>query len=147
MLAQETCVRRKVRRTGIAATAVVFTAAALSLWGSAGLIAPRPRDVTLLYIGADDCGPCRIWQRAERSSFRSSPEFARVTYREVKSPSVFDILKDEYWPADLRPHRGPIGDAAVPLWLVVADDVVVQRAFGASQWHGTVLPKLRALLR
>jgi hypothetical protein len=102
----------------------------------------------LLYVGADDCAPCRRWQSADRTTFRASSEFSRITFREVKSPSVLDILDDEYWPDDLRPHRERIrSGAAVPLWLVVADGVVVERAFGESQWRSAVLPKLRALLR
>jgi hypothetical protein len=135
-------------QSGIAAIAVVVTAAAATLWLSSGPSASSPRDVMLLYVGADDCAPCRAWQRADHPSFRSSPEFASVAYREVKSPSILDILKDEYWPEDLRPHRARIRNgAATPLWLVVKDDVVVEQAFGASQWRGTVLPKLRTLLR
>jgi hypothetical protein len=141
-------VRRSIPRIGVAAAALVVAAAAAGLWISSVPTASAPRDVMLLYVGADDCGPCRRWQSAERTTFRAAPEFVRVTYREVKSPSLYDVLKDEYWPDDLRPHREGIRrGAAVPLWLVVADDVVVERAFGERQWRDAVLPKLRALLR
>jgi hypothetical protein len=143
----KTCARGGVMRAGIAATGFAAAlAAAAAVWTPS---APATaRDVMLLYVGADDCAPCRTWQRADGPSFRASPEFSRVTYREVKSPSVLDILKDEYWPEDLRPYRERIGRAAaVPLWLVVADEALVEQAFGVSQWRDAVLPKLRSLLR
>ncbi|MBI3704365.1 MAG: hypothetical protein HY244_11110 [Rhizobiales bacterium] len=103
--------------------------------------------VTLVYVGADNCAPCDLWQRNQGSAFRNSAEFNRLAYREVKSPSLLDVLKDENWPADLRSYRQSIGrHAGVPLWLVIADDRLVLQSSGASQWQATVLPKIKSLL-
>jgi hypothetical protein len=145
----EACVQKSVVRAGIAAIAIaVAFAVGTAAWMSLASPPATAREVMLLYVGADDCAPCRTWQRTDGPSFRASQEFVRVTYREVKSPSLFDVLKDEHWPEDLRPYRERIGRAAaVPLWLVVADDALVEQAFGASQWRDAVLPKLRSLLR
>ena len=106
-----------------------------------------PQRPMLVYVGAEDCAPCRAWQRDHAPSLQS-PAFARLDYREVKSPSVLHLLNDEHWPADLRSLRSRLapGDG-VPLWLVIVDDAIVGRAHGASQWNETILPKLRALLR
>lgn len=105
-------------------------------------------DITLVYVGAEDCAPCRKWQREDGSAFLSSGEFARVAYREVKSPALFDLLKDEHWPLDLRRYRERLAPGAgVPLWLVLADGEIVDQRFGAVQWKSAVLPKLRTLLR
>jgi hypothetical protein len=113
--------------------------------------APPPaatRHVMLLYVGADDCPPCRAWQAQARATFRASPEFAAVSYREVKSPTVLDVLKDEYWPDELRIYRDRLDrGAGVPLWFIVSDNGTVERSGGISQWESTVLPKLRSLLR
>ncbi len=77
-----------------------------------------------------------------------SPAFARLIYREVKSPSVLALLADEHWPGDLRGMRAQLrADAGVPLWFLVADDAIVGRAQGANEWEATILPKLRGLLR
>jgi len=104
--------------------------------------------LVLVYVGAQDCEPCRAWQQGAGAAFRASAEFARLSYREVKSPTLFDALKDEYWPEDLRWHRDELGQrAGLPLWLVIVDDEVVERGFGASQWHARVLPKVKSLLR
>jgi hypothetical protein len=103
--------------------------------------------VTLLYIGADDCAPCRAWQLTERKQLHSLTEFARLNYREVKSPTLRDALKDEYWPEDLRSYRDRLGrGAGVPLWLVISGDEVVERGLGAGQWHAAVLPRVKSLL-
>jgi hypothetical protein len=107
----------------------------------------RPQ-VTLLYVGAEDCAPCREWQQHEKIAFTTSAEFARLRYREVKSPTLFKLLKDENWPEELRGYRDLLGpDAGVPLWLVIADEQVIQRGMGPSQWRSDVLPKLIKLLR
>ena len=81
-------------------------------------------------------------------AFSASAEFARLEYREIKSPTLFNLLKDENWPEDLRRYRDLLGpNAGVPLWLVIADQQVIQRGMGPSQWHSDVLPKINKLLR
>jgi hypothetical protein len=105
-------------------------------------------EVTLLYVGANDCAPCRSWQRNEKIVFSASIEFARLKYREVKSPTLFDVLADENWPEDLRPYRSLLGpDVGVPLWLVIADGRVVRMGMGPHQWNSDVVPSLKTLLR
>jgi hypothetical protein len=70
-----------------------------------------------------------------------------LAYREVKSPSLFDVLKDENWPEDLRVYRQASQGAGVPLWLVIADDQHVMASFDLTQWPEVVLPKINSLLR
>jgi len=110
--------------------------------------ARRDRDVMVVYIGAEDCAPCLTWQRNMEADFRASAEFARLTYREVKAPTLFAVLSDEVWPADLRGYRAHIdAKMGVPMWIVVADGSVVAQDFGASRWVRTLLPTLRSLMR
>jgi len=106
------------------------------------------KHLTLVYVGAKNCAPCNAWQRSQEAAFRDSAEFRRLAYREVKSPSLFDVLKDDNWPEDLRVYRKAIRQGAgVPLWLLIADDRLVMQSFGLAQWQETVLPKIRTLLR
>ena len=106
------------------------------------------RHVTLVYVGAENCAPCDNWQRNQGTAFRDSAEFHRLAYREVKSPSLLDVLKDDNWPADLRTYRQAIAQhAGVPLWLVITDNRLVLQGSGASQWQNTVLPRIKSLLR
>ena len=125
---------------------MIFTIAAAH--GPLASGSAKRADVTVLYIGADDCPPCRAWQKGEGAAFRESPEFSRLTYREVKSPTLFDVLNDENWPDDLRHYRDRIElGSGVPMWLVIADNDVVSRGFGITQWREAILPKLKSLLR
>lgn len=118
--------------------------ATLRLWSADP--SEQHRNLTLLYVGADDCAPCRNWQRDAGVRFRADPAFAAVSYREVKSPTLHAVLDDAHWPIDLRGYRdGLERSAGVPLWLVIADGTVVARGFGARQWQDQVLPTLRSL--
>jgi hypothetical protein len=137
--------------TGFIALAALAAAAGIVVaLGGAGPVASqrKPDRLMLLYVGAEDCAPCRIWQRDAAVSFQASKEFTQLVYREVKSPTLLDVLKDEYWPPDLRAFRAQIGPAAgVPLWLVIADGAIVGRGFGPSQWQRVVLPQIKSLVR
>jgi hypothetical protein len=133
-----------------AATGVVLAvvAAAAASDSRQERIGPAPNDVLLLYVGADDCAPCRIWQSGDRERFRSSTIFAKIAYREVKSPNLFGLLKDENWPEDLRGYRQHLGPGTgVPLWLLIVRDQIVVQAFGASQWRSLMEPRLQSLVR
>jgi hypothetical protein len=140
--------RWKALRLGATAglVAVVFLMAIR--WGPRSAVPATRADVTVVYVGAEDCAPCRAWQYAEGKRFLGSAEFARLNYREVKSPTARDALEDRYWPEDLRAYRDRLGrGAGVPLWLVISGDEVIERGFGASQWHAAVWPRIKSLLR
>ena len=133
---------------GVSWTAGLLAVIAVAAIGLRDVPDPRHTpEVTLLYVGADDCAPCRAWQQHEKIAFSTSAEFGRLTYREVKSATLFGVLNDENWPQDLRGYREQLGhDAGVPLWLVIVDERVIHRGMGPSQWSSGVLPKLRELL-
>jgi hypothetical protein len=123
--------------------ALALSALALCVGGPAAQIA-APEPMTLIYVGAEDCQPCKIWQRGDGDLFRRSPLYERLVYREVRSPTLFDVMNDEYWPEDLRELRGALDrSSGVPLWIVKADQRIVLRAQGLTEWKTRVLPILR----
>ena len=128
------------------------TALAATLLAASSPVGPwdseQRGNVTVIYVSADDCAPCRAWRRDHWPKFRASPEFARLTYREVTSPKLFDLLQDDYWPQDLRGHRNTLDrTAGVPLWFVVRNDEVALKARGLRQWEEVALPRIRLLVR
>jgi hypothetical protein len=127
---------------------VVMAAIAVTVWAGHTSKPAHEKDVMLLYVGAEDCAPCRAWQTGEGAAFLASADFQRITYREVKSPHLHDILKDENWPDEIRSYRDGLRRSdGVPLWLVVADREIVEQRFGAAEWHANVLPTIKSLLR
>lgn len=130
----------------------LWLAALLAVVAVAGVLPPgasRPEVRPLLiYVGADDCAPCRAWQLGDGAIFRRSKEFALLTYREVKPAHLYEILDDKYWPEDIRGYRDRLKRSdGVPLWFVVADAAIVTQHYGAGAWKNDVLPKLNKILR
>jgi hypothetical protein len=135
-------------RSVIVASGALFIAAFVALTFANWTSTKPVRNLTVVYVDTDNCAPCEIWQRNPGTAFLDSPEFHRLAYREVKSPNLFDVLKDNNWPEELRGYRQAISDGAgVPLWLVIADNQIVMQSSGLTQWQEMVLPKIKSLLR
>ena len=141
--------RRRSLGRGIALITVAIMIAAVTMSAlDRHPVRAHRADVTLLYVGADDCAPCRAWRNGDGAAFLASTEFAAITYREVRSPHLEDVLSDANWPADIRDYRSRIQRSdGVPLWLVIADRAVVERQFGTNAWKDRILPAIRSYLR
>lgn len=114
-------------------------------------ITPRPstppQQVMLLYVGADDCAPCRAWRSSRDAASIGSGAFTGLTYREVRSAHLAEILSDDNWSEDLRPYRDRLKRSdGVPLWLVIAERQVLAQGFGDTAWRTRIMPLLRTLL-
>jgi hypothetical protein len=95
----------------------------------------------LLYVGAEDCGPCRAWRRDHKPAFLSGVDPHQVRYREVIAPRLLQAFEASSWPADLHEYRAIAeGLGGVPVWLVIRDRRVVAKAGGLSLWRTRVLP-------
>lgn len=139
---------RLIRAAALAAIVVAAAAALALVARSDASQNERPANVTVIYVGADDCAPCRIWRRDRWPAFSGSSEFKRLAYREVTSAKLFDLLNDEYWPEDLRRFRSSLDkSAAAPLWFIVADGEVALTARGLREWGELAIPKIRFLVR
>ena len=98
----------------------------------------------LLYVGADDCAPCRQWRASHWSVLRGATVFSPVRFIEIRAPRAAHLLRDEHWPEPLRALRQAIpSDAAVPLWFLIDGDAIAMRAWGEQGWRDTILPALR----
>ena len=135
------------RRTLLGA-GIAVAIAAVAVWAGHVAKPAGHSDIMLLYVGAEDCAPCRGWQNGDGAAFLASAHFPRIRYREVKSAYLHDVLKDENWPDEIRNFRSGLKHSdGVPLWLVIADREIVQRGFGPAEWRASILPKIKSLLR
>lgn len=101
--------------------------------------------LTVVYVGAEDCGPCRAWRRGERPSFVESREFSALRYREVIAPQLRDLLAEEQWPADLAGLRARVRQRpGAPQWFIMRGKEMVAWEAGASTWRTTLWPAIRA---
>jgi hypothetical protein len=143
------CDRRRARGAWLCLAALFAFATIV-----ATLLLAQPRSpartakLLLIYVGAEDCAPCRAWHGGDGAAFRNSADFNRLTYREVRSPQLRNVIDDEYWPEDIRGYRDHLkrGDG-VPLWLIVLGNKVVEEEFGAAAWRSKILPRISFALR
>ncbi len=100
--------------------------------------------LTVIYVGAEDCGPCRAWRRDERPGFVASRAFAGLRYREVIAPQLRDLLTERPWPADLAALRERIRlRPGAPQWFVLRGTQMVAWESGQSAWRRAVWPAIR----
>lgn len=139
---------RRDRRLVPAGVLIAAAALAMAAWGSHFGPSPHAPDVMLLYVGAEDCAPCRAWQKGDGANFLASSEYPLIRYRKITPPHLADVLNDDNWPDELRIYRSQLKRSdGVPLWLLVSGDEIVERKFGTAAWRETILPKIRSLLR
>lgn len=129
-------------------TVVTVAAIAITVWGLHPARPAPASNIMLLYVGAEDCAPCRAWKNGDGAAFFASQEFSRITYREVRSPHLHDVLNDANWPDEVRVYRDRLQRSdGVPLWLVVSDNEIVEKQHGTAQWRANILPRIKSFLR
>lgn len=125
------------------------------LLGGGLLLSDAPREafggrgpLTVVYVGAEDCGPCRSWRHDERPAFLGSGEFTRLRYREVIAPHLRDLLAQENWPAELAAVRARVrAQPGAPQWFVLREERLVAADAGLSAWRRAIWPTIRAEVR
>lgn len=123
--------------------------------GCALLLSDAPRQAAgyrgpliVVYVGAEDCGPCRAWQSDERPTFHASSEFARLRYREIVVPQLRSLLTTGRWPVDLAELRERVKSRpGTPQWFVIRAGNVLASDAGLSAWRRTIWPTIRAQVR
>jgi hypothetical protein len=130
--------------------------------GNDGMLhAVKNSKITVIYVGAADCGPCMTWQLGMDTAWKAvypdymsgpvwakSPERQQVEFREIHTVTVAKTDGDEYWPTDLRWVRdATFVKTTAPRFIVIVDHQVVVNAIGADQWHNVAIPAIRRLIK
>jgi hypothetical protein len=129
------------RRAFVFASLAVSVAPALAV-----STAHAANNLQVIYVGGQDCPPCRRWIATYKDSWLASPEFARVGWYEVDPPHLRDAYRERHWPEALRPVLAQVPrKSGIPRFLIVADGRIVSNEVGVSRWLRT-MAELRKLL-
>ena len=108
-------------------------------------IAQQP-ELTVIYVGGWDCGPCINWKNTKKADWLASKERSRVRYVEIEAPKLKEAYQDQYWPQELRAIRDQLAKkSGTPRFVIVRGDKVISSEWGAGEWDRTQ-QKLRELL-
>jgi hypothetical protein len=109
----------------------------------------RETKFTLIYVGADNCGPCAAWERdvgpGTRSAFVAGPLGRSVAFREVHARTYMNTAEPSRWPEDLLWLVKATNVASgTPRYIVMVDRKIVLNSQG--RFSTRVEPLLRELV-
>src|SRR6478609_5424623 len=88
-------------------------------------------NLQVIYVGGQDCPPCRRWATTYKDSWLASPDFGRVTWYEVEPPHLKEAYQQRHWPEALRPVLAQVPrKSGTPRFLIVADGRIVSNEVG-----------------
>lgn len=100
----------------------------------------------VVYVGGQDCPPCRRWSATYKAKWLASPEYGRVVWYEVEPAHLGEAYEERHWPEALRPVLAQVPSRnGTPRFLIVADGRIVSNEIGVSKWLNT-MKELRKLL-
>jgi hypothetical protein len=96
------------------------------LAGSPLLSRAYAAQMTVVYLGAKDCGACQRFDAYEKNAFKAKVAAKGMDFREVKVDSLRYIRQLDGWPADLMwLHDSLQSEAGVPWFFVVRGSEIV----------------------
>jgi hypothetical protein len=91
--------------------------------------------LTVIYVGGADCPPCVNWKNRYKAQWMSSPEFRKIRWVEVETPSLREAYDPRHWAGDLKAIYDQLPrKSGTPRFLVVQAGQVVDNQLGTSAW-------------
>ena len=121
----------------------------------AGLRATAASTLDLVYLSANDCGPCRGWelQHLRAGAPRADLGWQTLQFTMLKRPSFRNPVAAQDLPEPLRTStarwlasRGWKHFSGTPQWLLYVDQRLRLHGFGTNQFETLVAPGARAVL-
>ena len=111
-------------------------------------IALAADEITVVYLGTDDCPFCRHWEARARgelmTEMRSSPDWKSVRYFEVRGETLRQPIVERHYPEELKWLGRQLGPSrGVPRFILVVNGEVKWSVFGTNGYENTFLPALR----
>jgi hypothetical protein len=123
-------------------TLAALAAAAVSP-ASARTAAPN---LSIIYVGAKDCGPCRVFDSQDLPQWNKSMLARDVKLIHVDAPSVNVAFQARHWPAEARPFISAVKAPIVPCFILVDGKSVVAIGTGIGGWRNQVLPMIPGII-
>ena len=119
----------------------------LALFACTGLAAAAD-DISVVYLGADDCPYCQHWEARARgellAELRATPASRAVHYYEVKGESLRFPIVESHYPEELRWLGRKLGPMrGVPRFVLVVNGQVAWSVIGTNDYERVFLPALR----
>ena len=95
----------------------------------------QPPEVHLIWMGGNDCPPCKVWRGMELPKLQASPEFQRVRYSYVTKAIAAPVPPKFFLPEDVRPYKDLLdiagaGGAGSPQAAVIVNGQVFDYFWG-----------------
>jgi hypothetical protein len=105
-------------------------------------------DITVLYLGTNDCPYCQHWEARAKgellAELRTTPEGRVVRYVEVRGETLRQPIVERHYPDDLKWLGRQLGPSrGVPRFILVVNGEVKSSVFGTNSYQNTFLPALR----
>ncbi|WP_342128497.1 hypothetical protein [Hydrogenophaga sp. OTU3427] len=73
---------------------------------------PIPADIHLVWMGGDDCPPCKAWRTAELPQLLAAEEFKGVRFSYVVKPIRASVPPAAQLPSEVRPLKDALDRAS-----------------------------------
>ena len=102
---------------------------------SSGLAAAEPK-VHIIYMGGNDCPPCRAWRATELPKLKEMESFRRARFSYVEKLIGSPVPPSIFMPSEVKPYKDQLDSASnriigSPQTAVIVDGKVY------DYWHGT----------
>jgi hypothetical protein len=101
--------------------------------------------VMVVYVYAEDCAPCQIFQAQDWPHFKSSAVSRAVRFVRTTAPKTTQAYQVRYWPSEARPFHSAVKVPIVPSFILINHNRVVLVGNGIVGWRNQVLPQLHQL--
>ena len=103
-------------------------------------------NLTIVYVGAQDCGPCQVFKNQDYPQWAKSAFPGTVRFVQVDAPKTTAAYQARYWPSDLRFLLREIKVPVVPNFILLDGRTVVKIGTGVGGWRNQILPMIPGML-
>lgn len=122
-------------------------AAALSAPAPANAKATPHTEMMVIYVGAADCAPCKVFEAEDLPRWMASPLARSVRFVRTQAPRTTQAFQARYWPREARPYLSAFRAPIVPSFMFVAGGNVIATGAGLNGWRQQTLPQVQQMVR